>query len=359
VKCLNCFFLYYKIKYQVYFLSQILLLLFWIVWIILALSWLPIAAAQKSPSPKPFPNPTFQAFSDFILSNFHSQISLTTTLLILFSLVNNPELLNLHARQTHPVFPDENLTRASGWMKTLARGLGDRLNYDLSTVLTQYTDKNWVTQLAKQLDSTTVFLGLSPYKYNGNFTRKISCISQESIAPIRLICPPNMTCTTSTCQLYHISLRTRLRDIPQVTLIEGSTVLNQVYVLSGECTRCKTHYHADHESYTPSNTTQSREVFINSARYLKIGSSLWVDRVFSNALLSGMYNFHASANAYTQFWNDSFGAVSIPCKLSRRQIWQAFVQESIRSIAQMSKIDFEANQNIAIDNVCNSLNKFG
>ena len=128
MKCLNCFFLYYKIKYQVYFLSQILLLLFWIVWIILALSWLPIAAAQKSPSPKPFPNPTFQAFSDFILSNFHSQISLTTTLLILFSLVNNPELLNLHARQTHPVFPDENLTRASGWMKTLARGLGDCLN---------------------------------------------------------------------------------------------------------------------------------------------------------------------------------------------------------------------------------------
>jgi len=83
-----------------------------------------------------------------------------------------------------------------------------------------------------------------------------------------------------------------------------------------------------------------------------------VDRVFSNALLSGMYNFHASANAYTQFWNDSFGAVSIPCKLSRRQIWQAFVQESIRSIAQMSKIDFEANQNIAIDNVCNSSKKF-
>ena len=149
MKCLNCFFLYYKIKYQVYFLSQIPLLLFWIVWIILALSWLPIAAAQKSPSPKPFPNPTFQAFSDFILSNFHSQISLTTTLLILFSLVNNPELLNLHAHQTHSVFPDENLTRASGWMKTLAHELDNCLNYDLSTVLTQYTNKNWVTQLAK------------------------------------------------------------------------------------------------------------------------------------------------------------------------------------------------------------------
>jgi len=228
-------------------------------------------------------------------------------------------------------------------MKTLAHELDNCLNYDLSTVLTQYTNKNWVTQLAKWLDSTTVFLHLSPYKSNGNFNRKISCISQESITLICLICPSNMTCTISTCQLYHISLQTRLHDIPQVTLIEGSTVLNQVYVPSGECTRCKTHYHADHKSYIPSNTTQSHEVFINSARYLKIGSSLWVDWVFSNALLSGMYNFYVSANAYTQFWNDSFGAVSISCKLSHRQIWQAFVQESIRSIAQMSKIDFKAN----------------
>ena len=93
---------------------QILSSLAWILWVFWLLSWLPTVAAQPPLPSKSFPNPTFQAFSNFILSNFHSEISLTTTLLVLFSLINNPELLNLHARQTHPAFPDENISKASG-----------------------------------------------------------------------------------------------------------------------------------------------------------------------------------------------------------------------------------------------------
>jgi len=184
---------------------QIISSLAWILWVFLLLSWLPTVAAQPPLPSKSFPNPTFQAFSNFILS---SEISLTTTLLILFSLINNPELLNLHARQTHPAFPDENISKASGWMKTLARGLGDRLDYDLSHVLQRSTDSTWVTELALQLDAFTVFLGLSPYKSNGKFHRKITTVSQESIIPVQLICPPNMTCTTASCRPYHISQRT-------------------------------------------------------------------------------------------------------------------------------------------------------
>jgi len=102
--------------------------LIWIIWCLFFLSWLPTVNAQKPSIPRSFPNPTFQAFSNFILSNFHSEISLTTTLLILFSLIENSELLNLHAHQTHPAYSDENLTQASGWMKTLARGLAERLD---------------------------------------------------------------------------------------------------------------------------------------------------------------------------------------------------------------------------------------
>ena len=346
-KDLNLYFVYIKINCCICVQSfQIISSLAWILWVFLLLSWLPTVAAQPPLPSKSFPNPTFQAFSNFILS---SEISLTTTLLILFSLINNPELLNLHARQTHPAFPDENISKASGWMKTLARGLGDRLDYDLSHVLQRSTDSTWVTELALQLDAFTVFLGLSPYKSNGKFHRKITTVSQESIIPVQLICPPNMTCTTASCRPYHISQRTRLRDIPEVTLIKGSTIHNKVYVLSGECTRCNTHYHADHESYTPSNTTNPRKVFLNSAHYLKIGTSLWVNRSFSNSVLSAMYNFHASASAYTQCWNDSFGTPS--CQVTRWQIWQAFVQESIRSIAKMSNMDFEATQNLAIDDL--------
>ena len=120
---------------------------------------------------------------------------------------------------------------------------------------------------------------------------------------------------------------------------------------TGECTTCETIYHADHEVYkTPSSNTP-QEVFLNNARYLKVGSNLWVDRIFSKGVLSGMYNFHASANAYMQYWNDSFGKTTSPLNLSRKQVWQSFVQESIRTTAEISNIDFEARQNIAIDEV--------
>lgn len=64
-----------------------------------------------------------------------------------------------------------------------------------------------------------------------------------------------------------------------------------------------------------------------------------------------MYNFHASSNAYMQHWNDSYGQTTPSVKLSRKQVWQAFVQESIRSVASASKVNFEANQNSSIDHV--------
>ena len=76
-----------------------------------------------------------------------------------------------------------------------------------------------------------------------------------------------------------------------------------------------------------------------------------MDRVFSNAVLSGMYNFHTSASAYAQFWNDSFNTATSSIQLSRRQVWQAFVQESIHTVATTAGTDFEADLNIAIDEV--------
>jgi hypothetical protein len=65
--------------------------------------------------------------------------------------------------------------------------------------------------------------------------------------------------------------------------------------------------------------------------YLKVGQSLWIDRVFSNAVVNGMYSFHASAAAYKDYWNNSFGVLSKnkPFKINHHQVWQAFVQESI------------------------------
>lgn len=74
-----------------------------------------------------------------------------------------------------------------------------------------------------------------------------------------------------------------------------------------------------------------------------------MDRVFSNAVISGTYSFHASASAYTEFWNNSFGDQGF--ELSRHQIWQSFVQESIRTIAAESKTNLELRNNLHINDV--------
>lgn len=323
--------------------------LFWFLCFICALAWLPTTLAQDT-RPHAFPNPTFKAFSNFILTTFNSNISLTTVLLLLFSLTDNPDILNLHARHTHPVYDDERKIHATGWMKSIARGLetrlGDRTN---SEIYLPDNHHRATGDFAKHLDKLAIFLHLTPYTSTGKFKRKIHHISRSAITPIRIICPPNMTCTTASCKPYSLLVSIPPRDSTNVTLIEGITVTDSesVYLMRGKCTRCKTLYHPDHEDYTLDGQTQ--EVFINSAHYLKIGASIWVDRVFSNAILGGMYNFHASSNAYMQYWNECFGT---SINLSRRQIWQAFTQESIRSIADASGVDFEAKRELDIDNVC-------
>ena len=83
---------------------------------------------------------------------------------------------------------------------------------------------------------------------------------------------------------------------------------------------------------------------------MKIGQSLYVDRVFSNAVINGTYSFHISTAAYAEFWTNSFGK-SNSFKIKRRQIWQAFIQESVRAIAQFSNILFETNDNQSIEDL--------
>ena len=120
----------------------------------------------------------------------------------------------------------------------------------------------------------------------------------------------------------------------------------ELQVVAGHCTKCKTIYHADHE-----HSVQEKEelkLYLNSARWLKIGQKVWVDHTFSKAVLNGMYNFHASTSAFMEFWNMSFGFSQ---SLTRHHIWQAFVQESICKIAEASGIELELPENLTIDEV--------
>jgi len=59
-------------------------------------------------------NVTFNVFNDLISKYFHKSISLTTVLLIYFTLIENSDLLNLHARQKIKVLSGEKNTQATG-----------------------------------------------------------------------------------------------------------------------------------------------------------------------------------------------------------------------------------------------------
>ena len=103
---------------------------------------------------------------------------------------------------------------------------------------------------------------------------------------------------------------TRDHDVPQVTFIKGTKIYDRVHVLSGKCPTCKTKYYADHES-SQNNGVQngSTRFYLNSAKYLIVGQSIWVDCVFSGAVINATYSFHASPAAFAEFWNDSFWSI--------------------------------------------------
>ena len=68
-----------------------------LIMILVTLQCLPTVAAM--PTQDHFPDVTFKVFSEFVIQNFSSQVSLATVLLVLFSLTENPDLLNLHPKK--------------------------------------------------------------------------------------------------------------------------------------------------------------------------------------------------------------------------------------------------------------------
>jgi len=103
---------------------------------VLLMGLLPVVSA--APNDDPFSGMTFRAFSELVEQNFSSRISLTTVLVVLFTMTNNSDVLNLHARQQHPL-PDERLQMISGWLKALARALDGTLGQDTERLF-QTTD---------------------------------------------------------------------------------------------------------------------------------------------------------------------------------------------------------------------------
>jgi hypothetical protein len=296
------------------------------------------AVSASGPDHSSFPDVAFHIFAGFIKENFDKKVSLATVLTVLFTITNNPDLLNLHARQQHSIFMEEQRKQISGWMKALSGALKEKLGesapslFQKSERSSELSNDQRAVAIGMKLDELSKLLGLDPYDEDGKLTQKLMTISNKDIEPALVICPPVMECETSTCNPRSLLQNTDNRDIPEVTLIKGTKIYDKVLLLSGRCPKCQTKYYADHESVLqPGGQSGWRRYYLNSAKYLKIGQQLWVDRVFSGAVLNGHYSFHASSSALAEFWTDSFWTTQeTHCrKLTRRQMWQAFIQESI------------------------------
>jgi hypothetical protein len=324
-------------------------------WVAVAFAFLPVVTAV--PDEGHFPTLSFKVFSQFVQENFSSRITLAQVLLVLFTMTDNPDLLSLHARQQNPKYVGETRSPISGWIKCLARGLQEKLGDNHTKLSKHYqrnqpSDKAHLDDISQKLDAFSKVLNLYPYDSERQFQGKLKAVSYKSIQAVQVICPHSVACETTSCSPRSLRQNTKLRDIPRATLIKGSEIYENVQVLTGHCPSCQTNYLADHERVLQDDNRHTR-VYLNSAKYLKVGQSLWVDRAFSNTVLNGMYSFHASASAFTEFWNNSSWSLhgGNAKKITRCQIWQSFVQESMRSIAAVSNINVELQDGLTIDEV--------
>ena len=318
-------------------------------------SGLPVTVAM--PSEMPFPDISFKTFNKFVITNFGPQISLATVLLVLFTMTENSDLLNLHAHKNSQ-YTGEIKQSSSGWIRALAQSLNDRLQEKTKSLFMDdelpegSSRDDLITPLTVKLDKLMDALKLNPFSKFGKLKKKLKPVSHHEITAVLIICPLSMECEDTRCESYGLHQTTRDCDIPKVSLIKGTKSYKNVAVLSGKCPKCETIYYADHESLNQ-GTDNIQRVYLNSAKYLKLGQNVWVDRVFSMATVNAMYSFHASAAAYTEFWNNSYACLNSEssCPVSRHIIWQAFVQESIRVIGSASNQHLTLKDNLAINEV--------
>ncbi|KAF9001465.1 hypothetical protein BDQ17DRAFT_1327140 [Cyathus striatus] len=94
---------------------------------------------EKSSSKKHNWMVTFETYlCKFILSNFGSNITLSATLVILFSMIDNVDLLSLHARQQNAKLTGEKNVDATAWIRLLARAIQEKIGMDSDDLFDNY-----------------------------------------------------------------------------------------------------------------------------------------------------------------------------------------------------------------------------
>ncbi|KAF7422850.1 hypothetical protein PC9H_011013 [Pleurotus ostreatus] len=86
-----------------------------------------LPCVSAAPLEDPFPGILFADFAKVIKSSFGADITLATVLMLLFSVTNNTDLLNLHGQQQ--AVPT-NTQVVTSWMAAFVRAIKDRLQLD-------------------------------------------------------------------------------------------------------------------------------------------------------------------------------------------------------------------------------------
>jgi hypothetical protein len=320
-----------------------------------------VPGVLATPPSMPFPDIPFSNFATFIQTSFSPDISLSMVLVLLFSLIENPELLNLHGRQQHAKFEKESNRTVTPWLQVFSRLLlGVRLApqrqelFQASDGIVFIPDlvapQDSVTALSKKLDDMIQLLSLNAFKPNGALRHQRKAISYEAIEPVHLICPQAYQCESASCQRYSLAQNTQSTQVAQVDLLKDGGVRRYAFVLSGKCKSCNTTYHADFERAYDATEREWMDSHLNSARYVKLGQSTWADRSFTRSVLNATYSFHASPSAFSEFWNSSVG-IQNSVEVTRRHVWQAFVAETVRMIAQDFEYDLTVCKDLPIDSL--------
>jgi hypothetical protein len=196
-----------------------------IIKILLVLANLPTTAAFQDPNV--FPDVPFKVFNDFVENTFHPTVSLSTVLLLVFSVLENPELFSLHAQQQCPKYEGENRSTAFSWMKHLACALQDWLADNSQQLFQKHdigkesTSDQALTVISTKLVALAHILQFYPSDGKGNFLGKLQPVSQKAIQPTLVIFPDSAECKTMSCNPWSLLQVTKTRDIPRVTLIKN------------------------------------------------------------------------------------------------------------------------------------------
>jgi hypothetical protein len=322
-------------------------------WRVVLIWWLLASCIQgvhAAPPSASFPDIKFRHFADFVDRYLHANVSLSVALAFLFTVIRNPQLLSLHQRSQ--ITPNRRDIKSNRWLKAMAQQMVAVWDRDDQPLLRTYSsNKTETTITAIEALLRALYLEQDD---NGNYLEidETACDNLLFLTPNRTSCR-NPICRTGGQVPPVLRRGSRNRDIPLVTVIKGTKVHKNALILAAECPACDALYYPDHSSHLLPGSTERERYYVKTAPFIKAGTNLWVDPVFCDSVLNAHYSYSSTAS-FVEHWNNSYGAGSqtgSTFKLTRRHVFEAFTQYSIRQIAHQFDDAFKTTDKVDIKNL--------